>query len=414
MPKKLDAVATLTQRKPVFIEDDEPEVVAPISSEPEKQEPEEEEEPKKVEVKPEPQKPEPKKEEPVESQKEPEASEEEDDLNYLSVPGKKDSAAVQRAKIEGKRRKELEKEMEEKASRIAELEEMLKAKETLAPETVSKPSYKVEDDTRYKGIQTEFQKTAKNMERAASDPKWVRENFVQMVDTFQKVDASGDDTAFVEFRDTYSAKTGLEPSALINMLSSASDLIVKAQGIETELRSRAEEGTLNETFESYKKGVDGTQDLIGSFLSTLPTRAEAEDNPLYSFLNENLADPDEAKRMKMIQKDVLTLLHGPTQYSSDELSKLKQSGQDIEILKKANAKKAEERKKALIPMVAAGLFVLTKFPDIYTKALAVEDEELTVKKVKNVGKKAEVIVKEEKKEESVDLLSQFVKNGGRL
>lgn len=405
--QKLDQIETLKTGIPVYIDIEDTPTPAPVHKEveePEKvippvQEPEVEEEPEEKVI---PKAPEPEKiTEPVEKEVTP-ASEEPDEFDYLSSPGKRDTAAVTRAKIEGKRRKELEKELE---TIKAEHEVAMREMELKLSEVSVKPDngrgVNLDTHPEFLQLRETVGENLRRMKLSSADPKWVSDNYAEMIQGYRTSLEQGDES-FVKFRDGVSAKTGLDASAVVSILGEAAGLATKAEKLAISLEERSKEGTLNETFSSYDKGVKSTMTTLDNFKSTLETRAEADEGSIYDFLNENLKTDEGQSAFKKIESDLVVLLHGPQQYSSDQLAKLKASGADIEMLKNTNSKKAQARLSALIPSVAAGLFVLTQFKDIYNKAKALDDEEDGVKELKKAGKSKIIEIKppEPKKEKS--------------
>lgn len=332
-----------------------------------------------------------------------ETTEEEDSEDDYEAPIKKpepkeeaeedpvdESAARKRAKIEGKRRKELELTLKEKE---LEFDRVVKEREELAAKLAEFETTNIRptEHPDFVALRNEIVKEAADEadELDAPNSKVISSQLGDFIVAYRKADASETrDVSLGEFRDFLADKLFGDESTFesldkddrrvvttaLKFVKKATSKADKLEEIRNDLESRAKTGTLAVGVKEYERSVAEFKPIL-DVIGDLPEEViEANPYAIESVVATIAKLPEGKKRVENAKRDALELINGLRPLSQDEIQKLVANGTDIKTFQAQRQKAFAEKKKKLLPMIIQGLVTRSNFKEM--------SEELAVLKKK--------------------------------
>lgn len=332
-----------------------------------------------------------------------------------------ESAARKRAKIEGKRRKELEltlkekelefdrvvKEREELAAKLAEIEHTT-VRPREHPDYVAKLNEIVKDTqdfveesdaphadviTRALGDYTKAYREADAAENRADKMMQFKDKIAQ--------DIFGDPET------TFNSLTGDERKSVndfFKYVRSAKTKVDKLLEIEDELEKKVKTGTLAVGVKEYERSVAEFKPIL-DVIGDLPEEViEANPYAIESVVATVAKSPEGKKRLENAKRDVLEIVAGLRPLTQAEIEKFSANGGDIKAFQAQRQKAFAEKKKKLVSLFIQGLVTRSNFKEMseelatLKKKKSKDDSEEDV--LRSIRKKKPVVAREEPKKKT--------------
>lgn len=344
--------------------DEEPEVVETVVEEPVVEEPTEEvEEIEEVEVEVED-------EEEIDYDKVEEKPKEEEPEEEV-IP---ESKAVERARIEGKRRKELElekKEWELERDRIQnerdEYERRLKEFESTKIKPTEHPDFIAMRDEILKDVKEEVD----DLESDNADD--IYKNLGGYIERYRKADAAD---AMSKFKDEVASELfeGTDTwdelerddrrvvNAAIKLIKKSTGKADKLEDLRNSLEERANKGILAVGVKEYERNAAEFQPILDAVGDLSDEIIEANPYAIESAV-ARIAKTDK-KRLESAKKDVFEIMNGLRPLTQEELEKLNANGTDVKAFQLQRQKALVEKKKKLAALLIQGLVTRSSYKEM--------------------------------------------------
>lgn len=331
-----------------------------------------------------------------------------------------ESAARKRAKIEGKRRKELELTLKEKE---LEFDRVLKEKEELAAKLTEFETTNIRptEHPDFVALKNEIVKEAADEadELDAPNSKVISTQLGDFIVAYRKADISEKrDSALGEFRDFLADQLFGDESTFESLdkddrrvVSAALKFVKKATGkadkleeIRNDLEARAKTGTLAVGVKEYERSVAEFKPIL-DMIGDLPEEIiEANPYAIESAVATIAKLPEGKKRLENAKRDVLEIVAGLRPLTQDEIQKLVANGTDIKTFQAQRQKAFAEKKRKLVSFFIQGLVTRSNYNEMAEKLSKLEkkksNEDSESDALRLIRKKKPVAPKEEPKKKT--------------
>lgn len=322
----------------------------------------------------------------------PEPKKKKDETDEDAVENVPASKAVERARIEGRRRKELEaaqREWELERDRLNGELEQLRGKTTELEAVRIKP----DEHPDYVSKKETFQKDIKDAfdDFDAPHKNAVLNEFPTFLGKYRAADSDPQrNTALDKLKDELAAKMHgdesitfdsldkeerREVSAMLRLVKSGVSKADELHTIYDELDKRSKTGTLAVGVREYEERLAETRPILDA-VGDLPDEAIETDPYALESVVASIAKTDQGKKLlDAAKRDAIDLIYGLRPLTQGEIEKLESNGKDVKAFQLERQKNLKEKQKKLLPMIVQGLVSRGQF-----KQMAAELAELKGKK----------------------------------
>lgn len=325
-----------------------------------------------------------------------------------------ESAARKRAKVEGKRRKELEAELTEKKLELDRLstereEALAKLKEFET--TKIKPT----DHPDYKELHNEIISDREDFvdNSVAPNADFLSTKFRDLTDTYRALNK--DKVKTKEFKnyltenlydegsdfDTLSTEEKRVVNDALLFIKESTKKIDKLWNLENDLEEKSKSGTLAIGVKEYEKSLSEFNPILDGIGDLSDDVIEANPHAIESVVASLAKLPEGKKRLDNAKRDALELITGLRPLTQSEIEKIKTNGGDVKETQALRNKAFQEKKKKLLPMLVQALVTRSTFKEMseklakYEKRKSSEDsEEDALRKISKKKAPVDKVVKE--------------------